>query len=145
MAKIGSGEGFLYGHVDGERFAIHNTADQISAFIMKYRFQRVMITDIFDVAEIEAMGFINYCSDQEFLREKLLPTIVPMQQGQSEIIEFKPYVVYYSDEELKAELIDMGYDLTDEDGNYSSSTLSELAVYERFQWDDSLNKWKKEM
>ncbi|MRB12815.1 hypothetical protein GH893_31215, partial [Bacillus thuringiensis] len=63
--QLGTEVGFVVGHVKGEdTILIHDNPVQISAFIMKYRMQDVMITDFFDQALIEtSMGFLMYCSD----------------------------------------------------------------------------------
>lgn len=91
---IGAGMDYLYGHVDGERYMITNTVEQITAFIMKYRFNDTMITDIFDNAEIETVfgGFIMNCSNQQFLANDLIPYLAPVQMGENEAVEFVPHV-----------------------------------------------------
>lgn len=93
--QLGTEVGFVIGHVRGEdTILIHDNPVQISAFIMKYRMQDVIITDLFDQALIEtSMGFLMYCSDQQYLSEYLLPVLVPMQRGEVEIPEFEPYVI----------------------------------------------------
>ncbi|WP_028393989.1 hypothetical protein [Bacillus cihuensis] len=90
---IGLGNDFLYGYVNGERFMVANTVEQICAFILKERFKDVIITDFLDQMEIEtSMGFILYCNNQEFLVNELLPVLVPMQKGEKDIPEFVAYV-----------------------------------------------------
>lgn len=72
---------------------IANTVEQICAFILEHDSDSVIITDVLDNLEIEtSMGFIFYCRDQEFLRGKLLPVLVPMQMGEVEVPKFIPYV-----------------------------------------------------
>lgn len=83
---------YLYGHVNGEQYDIKNTPEQIAAFIMKYKMYDVTITTYFDEFLIKSsMGFIMHCADQEYLQQKLLPVLVPMQQNEVEIPEFVPY------------------------------------------------------
>lgn len=83
----------LYGHVNGEKFKIEDSVEQICAFIMKYKFEDVAITDIADELFLSASGgFILRCPNQEFLKNTLLPTLVPMQQGEAEVPEFIPHV-----------------------------------------------------
>lgn len=87
----GQGE-FLYGYVNGERFNVTNTPEQISAFIVKHQYESVMLVSFLDIRLIEtAMGFIQYCADQEYLRTKLIPVLAPMQMGTVEKVEFVPY------------------------------------------------------
>ncbi|KZE67975.1 hypothetical protein AWM68_17540 [Fictibacillus phosphorivorans] len=83
---------FVYGYVDGEQVMIANTVEQVCAFIMKYKYESVKITNFFDELLIEtSMGFIMYCRDQTYLANNLLPTLAPMQMGDTEIPEFVPY------------------------------------------------------
>jgi hypothetical protein len=89
--KIDSNGDYLYGYVEGERYNVSNTPEQISAFIMKYRYENVKIVSIYDILLIEtSMGFIMYCSDQEYLSTKLLPVLIPMQRNEVEPPEFVP-------------------------------------------------------
>ncbi|MFF2532293.1 hypothetical protein ACFVS2_25625 [Brevibacillus sp. NPDC058079] len=93
MTQIGLGNEFLYGHVNGNRIQIANNVEQICAFIMKYQTESVVITNILDMLEIEtSMGFIMKCTDQEFLRTQIIPTLVPMQMREVNPPEFYPYV-----------------------------------------------------
>jgi hypothetical protein len=90
---IDNGFTFLYGFA-GEDYGVmvENNAEQISAFIMKHRFQDSQFTNPLDVTEITTSGeFIFYCRDQEFLRTELIPVLVPMQRGKVEPTEFIPY------------------------------------------------------
>ncbi|MCM3317997.1 hypothetical protein M3603_15370 [Rummeliibacillus stabekisii] len=90
-ASIGFGS-YLYGYVDGERYLISKTVEQICAFIMKYRMQDVQIIDILDQLELEtSMGFIMHCANQQFLHDQLLPMLIPMQQGEVEAEKFVPH------------------------------------------------------
>ena len=89
--KITSGD-YVYGYADGEQVLITNNVEQICAFIMKYRYEDVKITDFFDQLLLEtSMGFIMYCGNQKFLGTTLIPVLAPMQMGDSEIPEFVPY------------------------------------------------------
>lgn len=89
---IGQGENFLYGYVNGEKYMVTNTVDQICAFIMKHRFEDVTFTDVVDMMEITtSMGFIFSCRDQEFLMEQLQPALIPMQRGEAEVPKYIPY------------------------------------------------------
>jgi hypothetical protein len=89
---MGDGTLWLVGYTKanyGVRIA--NTAEQISAFIMAHPYEDAMITDIFDLPEIEVKGgFIQYCRDQKFLGTQLIPTLAPMQMGDVEPPEFVP-------------------------------------------------------
>ena len=45
----------------------------------------IQITTPLDTAFISTRaGFIDYCADQEFLRNELLPVLIPMQMGDTE-------------------------------------------------------------
>lgn len=91
---IGAGQSYLYGHVNGDRFMITNTVEQITAFIMKYRYEDTIITDIFDNMEIVTMpgGFIMTCPNQQFLSNELIPYLSPVQMGEEVADEFVPHV-----------------------------------------------------
>lgn len=90
--RIKSSGEYLIGYASDEVYYVENTPEQISAFIMKYQYDRVVITNYFDEYLITTnMGFIDYCSDQEYLKE-LLPVLVPMQLYEVEIPEFIPFV-----------------------------------------------------
>jgi hypothetical protein len=89
---IGLGADFLYGYVDGDRYMVSNTVEQICAFIMKHRLKDVAIINILDQTEIKtSMGLLFYVADQNFLRETLQPAIVPMQLGEVDVPAFVPY------------------------------------------------------
>lgn len=86
---------FLYGYIPGEeRVCIKNTAEQIAAFIMANQFKgQVKIVNFLDLLEVQTVGpFIDFCESQHFLQNELLPVLVPMQQGEVEVVEFVPYV-----------------------------------------------------
>lgn len=81
----------LYGYVDGEKFEIENNVEQMCAFIMKYSHTDVTITDFLDCLILNtSMGFILRCPDQVFLRHELLHVLIPMQQGEVVVPEYKP-------------------------------------------------------
>lgn len=89
--KLVNGE-FVLGYANGEQVGITNSTEQICAFIMKHRWENVIITDIFDLPLIEtSMGFIQYCGNQKYLGTTLIPKLAPMQMGETEIPEFVPY------------------------------------------------------
>lgn len=82
---------YVYGYVNGERYNIENTPEQITAFIIKYRSTNVKIVSQMDVLLITTLnGFLEYIVDQDYRRTKLMPVLVPMQMGEVEI-EFKPF------------------------------------------------------
>lgn len=82
----------LYGYVKGEKYRVEDSIEQICAFIMKFRYElETVIVDISDTMFLTtSMGFIFSCADQEFLRSKLIPALVPMQRGEVRAPEFKP-------------------------------------------------------
>lgn len=84
---------YSYGYLpNGERVLVSNTPEQVAAFIMAHPNESVKIVNIFDMLEIEtSMGFLMNVPNQQFLAQELLPVLVPMQQGEAEIIEFIPY------------------------------------------------------
>lgn len=97
---IGGSADFLYGHVNGECYAITNTIEQITAFISKYATESVKITNFLDLLEIEtSMGFIMHCPNQTFLQKELLPHLVPIQRGEEEAEEFIPHVFEKTEDE----------------------------------------------
>jgi hypothetical protein len=92
---------FLIGYANHEQYLIENSTEQICAFIMKFRNIDVTITDFLDGLELTtSMGFIFYCRNQDYLREKLIPALAPMQMGEVAAPEFKPYSL---EEELELE------------------------------------------
>lgn len=98
MSNMGE---FLFGFANGERFNVANTPEQIAAFIIAHQHDDVKITSIFDIMLITTSGqFLNYVEDQEYLRDELLPVLVPMQRGEVESIEFVPYQLVSEDSVL---------------------------------------------
>lgn len=92
---IGSGFDYLIGYVDNEQVLITLNPEQITAFIMKYALKDIKITSPVDEEEIATCvgGFITFCRDQEYLREKLLPVLSEVQMGNKKADEFIPYHV----------------------------------------------------
>lgn len=90
--KFGIGD-YSYGYVEGERYLVSNTAEQIAAFIMEHKMKlNIRIVNAFDTLELStSMGFIDYCGNQDFLKLRLLPVLIPMQQGEVEILAFTPH------------------------------------------------------
>lgn|GEM_PF-1754521 len=105
MFKIGNGEDYLKGFVDGYEYLISNTKEQICAFIMKFPgAYETTIVNMLDGFEISTFGmYINKCIDQSFLPE-LLEVLVPQQMGNAEPIEFMPYQYPDSTKYVKIEL-----------------------------------------
>jgi hypothetical protein len=66
----------------GPNFVLSTDPTQIASFLVMTRYaKKVVITNLFDEMELCTMrgGFIDRCKDQQFLREKLLPILIPMQ------------------------------------------------------------------
>lgn len=88
---------YLIAYVEGdegyERTAIAANAENIASFLVTNAEKRdIMITTPLDTVFITARyGFIDKCTDQEFLMNKLLPVLIPMQQEETEP---KPIEVY---------------------------------------------------
>lgn len=82
----------LYGYVNGERFIIQNTPEQIVAFIIKNKNAETIITTPLDepVLIIVKGGFILKCADQKFLQEQILPVLIPVQMGTKRAPRFTP-------------------------------------------------------
>lgn len=65
---------------------IHADAENIASFIAKYSMggDIVMVTlQLYPLLKTQG-GFIERCYDQEFLKNELLPKLVPMQMGETE-------------------------------------------------------------
>jgi len=83
---------YLVGYVKSEEFIesqlLRVTPKNIAAFIAKnatLEGNDVQITTPLDTPFLSTYGgFIDYCSDQEFLRTELLPALIPMQLGDTE-------------------------------------------------------------
>lgn len=64
-----------------------NTADNIANFLMQNQLDgtEVIITDMLDRLVLTARySIIDICPDQRFLREELLPKLIPLQLGERE-------------------------------------------------------------
>lgn len=106
---------YLIGYVDGdedhERMAIAANAENIASFLVTNAEKRdITITTPLDTVFITARyGFIDKCTDQEYLIHKLLPVLIPMQREETEP---KPIEVY---DETMGFYDDAGNELEDED------------------------------
>lgn len=80
-------ENILYAYVNNnniyDKYIIKNTASVIASFIMQNWMYECIITDFYDNTIIHTVvgGIIDYCKDQLFLSNELLPVLVPMQLG----------------------------------------------------------------
>ncbi len=90
---IGSGFNYLYGHVRGKQYPISLLPEQITAFILENEIEPdITITNLLDVAEIKvSYGIINFCRDQKYLREQLIPVLSKAQMRLTEPIKFLPF------------------------------------------------------
>ena len=64
--------------------AISVDPEQVASFLVMTRnASKVVITDVYDGMELCTLpgGYIDRCSDRDFLSKKLLPILIPMQQG----------------------------------------------------------------
>lgn len=151
---------YLVGYVDNQRFYVTNTPEQVSAFVMKYQYKNVMLTDLLDIRLLEtAMGFIQFCADQEYLSAKLLPVLVPMQRGEVEATKFTPHQIATDDNymidgiRLKSGgghylgtlIFDNGYPepYSRETDYYATEKKVQEDFPESISWDDALEKAKE--
>lgn len=67
------------------------TPKNIASFITHNATHKCTITDLGDNLIVTSTigGFVDECSNQRYLQKELLPTLVPMQMGQSEPIEIE--------------------------------------------------------
>ena len=77
---------YLYRKEDGRYSpAIYIGTDpkQIASFIVLTKeLPQIVITDTSDEFELNTMyGYVDRCADQEFLKNKLLDVLIPMQKG----------------------------------------------------------------
>jgi hypothetical protein len=88
-------EEFLFGYVDGNEFLIKNDIKQIVAFIMSNEYNEVIIEDSSENLVLTTVfgGYIFKCPDQEFLVNKLLPVLVPVQRREVKSPKYAPYVL----------------------------------------------------
>ena len=83
---------FLYGYVEDKRVLIRNDVEQICAFLMKYRFQNVKITNVLGITEVNTyIGVIDYCADQQYLVSVLNPAYTTMQSGKVPVPKYVEY------------------------------------------------------
>lgn len=98
--QIGLGGNSLKGYIykeDGRySFPITIPIDekQIASFLVRTKNAfKVHLDNHFDLMEIVTLagsgGFLDKCTDQKYLTEKLLPVLIPMQQGEIEPEELR--------------------------------------------------------
>lgn len=81
---------YLIGYVDGdegyERTPIVASAENIASFLVINALkEEVMLTTPLDAPFITARyGFIDKCTDHQYLMNELLPVLIPMQQEETE-------------------------------------------------------------
>lgn len=103
--QLGTGDSFLVGYTKREQGwmyegEVSNTTEQISAFIMKEPHSSILLCDFLDQSILEtSMGFVQYCRDQDFLKEKLIPALVPLQMGEEEPPKYVPLEDFGLEEE----------------------------------------------
>lgn len=80
----------LYGYINHSKVGLLNSIEQICAFIFKYQSHSLVITDVADnfILNVEG-GFIDRCADPTFLNEELLPTLIPIQMGETAAVTFE--------------------------------------------------------
>ncbi len=78
--------GYVYSEEGRSEHFLKATPTNIASFIVKNSpLDVIQITTPLDTAFISTRaGFIDYCADQEFLRNELLPVLIPMQMGDTE-------------------------------------------------------------
>jgi hypothetical protein len=83
-----------------ERTMLIPTAENIASYIVSHRHTKdIQITTPLDEPFITAFGmYINKCTDQDFLQNKLLSVLIPMQKG-----EMKPKPIQEYEEKLDCE------------------------------------------
>lgn len=90
--RIVEGTNYIYGYADGEQFLVTNSTEQICAFLMKYRWNKIILRDFFGTCLLEwDLGFISFCLNQQYLGSTLIPVLAPLQMGESEPAEFVPF------------------------------------------------------
>lgn len=82
--------GYVYPY-EGHRseYWFENSPSNIANFIMQHGdAHEIILTDTVDNLILNTMGnFIDRCPDQELL-QKILPYLIPMQKGETELKEF---------------------------------------------------------
>jgi hypothetical protein len=94
---FGNGEEFVKAFIYNKQgyhtpgLTIRREPIQIASFIkVTKEAPKIVITDIDDNLELDTMyGFINICADQKYLKEELLPILIPMQEGKKKPISFE--------------------------------------------------------
>lgn len=78
--------GYVYSEEGRSEHFLKATPKNIASFIVKNsQLDMIKITTPLDKPFISTCaGFIDYCADQEFLRNELLPVLIPMQLGNTE-------------------------------------------------------------
>lgn len=83
------------------------TAENIANFVMKNNGASIIITDEVDIPVITAyQGFINSCTDTNFLLFELQPAIIPIQRGEKEVGEIDEYPMNQNEDEDEDEMFD---------------------------------------
>ena len=77
---------YVYSKEERTEHLLKATPENIASFIVKNSpLDIIQITTPYDTAFLSTRaGFIDYCRDQEFLTNELLPVLVPMQLGEVE-------------------------------------------------------------
>lgn len=112
--------GYVYDQKNRHNGKIRMLAEQVPAFLMQYHeAPKVEIINLFDLRLVTfSGGFIQYCSDQRYLAEHILPVLVPMQQGKAEIVPFTPLPTDREEAEAEANLcLDCGLAPAVKDGH----------------------------
>lgn len=78
--------GYYPGENGWERTLLIPAAENIASYIVSHGHMKdIQITTPLDQPFITTFGmYINKCTDQAFLQQKLLPALIPMQQGETE-------------------------------------------------------------
>lgn len=78
---------YLYEKDGRKEYIFADTPENIANFLGQHQYdvQRIILTDMFDTLILDfTYGFVNRCPDQKFLKEKLLPLLIPLQMGINE-------------------------------------------------------------
>lgn len=69
-----------------EVVVFENTVENIASFIVSNFMRKCVVTDIGDNLIVSSVvgGFIDNCTNQDYLIKELHPTIIPMQLGEVE-------------------------------------------------------------
>lgn len=93
-------------------YLLDTDTDTIARFVagIEENHCHVMITDMFDLPVLTTMGnFLDYVPNQEWLRNELLPILIPYQNGSKsfdkvKVMSSEEYQQYVFEEEFKDEL-----------------------------------------